>query len=176
LIEVVSYDRRWPHQFARLRGALLDAVAGVHVSIEHVGSTAVPGLIAKPILDIDLVTSGATTFEEVRSKLEAVGYVHQGDRGVPGREAFRSDEFEDGGPTGLGVGRWPKHHLYVCHEDSSELGRHLAFRDALRSNPSLAKRYADLKRTLIQAVGDDRKQYGEGKSDFVKAVLAGSAL
>jgi GrpB-like predicted nucleotidyltransferase (UPF0157 family) len=174
LIEVVPYDPRWPSEFARFREALLDALRSTEVSVEHVGSTAVPGLIAKPILDVDIVIRGGTAFAEVRSKLEDVGYVHRGDQGIPGREAFR--QREDEGPRGLGGGRWPKHHLYACYEDSTELERHVAFRDALRSDPYLADRYADLKRNLVRIVGDDRERYSEGKSEFVRSVLSGSTL
>jgi GrpB-like predicted nucleotidyltransferase (UPF0157 family) len=171
LIEIVPYDPRWPGEFARLRDSLLGALAGLGVSVEHVGSTAVPGLIAKPILDVDIVVHGATTFDEVRSELEAVGYLHRGDQGIPGREAFR--QREDDGPRQLGGGRWPRHHLYVCREDSLELSRHVAFRDALRSDPALAERYAELKRALARRVGGDRDQYSEGKSEFVESVLSG---
>ena len=174
MIEVTPYDPRWPIEFARFRDALLAVLAGVDVRVEHVGSTAVPGLAAKPLLDIDIVIRGTTGFDEVRSRLEGVGYVHRGDQGVPGREAFRHPE--EGGPRRLGGGRWARHHLYVCHEDSAELGRHLAFRDALRSDPSLAERYAHLKRTLVRTVGDDRERYTEGKSEFIEAALRGRSL
>ena len=174
MIEVVPYDPRWPSEFARFREALLDALRGIEVSVEHVGSTAVPGLFAKPILDVDIVIRNGTAFAEVRSKLEAVGYAYRGDQGIPGREAFR--QHEDDGPRGLGGGRWPQHHLYACYEDSTELERHLVFRDALRSDPYLADRYADLKRHLVRIVDDDRERYSEGKSEFVKSVLSDSAL
>ena len=174
LIEVVPYDGRWPVEFERLRGVLLQALSGSDVSVEHVGSTAIPGLIAKPILDVDVNYGGETTFVEVRSKLEAVGYDHRGDQGVPGREAFRQDGSDV--PRSLEAQPRSRHHLYVCHEDSTEVRRHLAFRDALRADPSLAGQYAELKEKLLQLVGDDRERYTEGKSEFVEGVLSESAL
>jgi len=174
MIRLVPYDPEWPARFKRLRATLLAALSGSEVSVEHVGSTAVPGLAAKPILDIDVVFAGTTTFAEVRSKLEAVGYVYKGDQVIAGREAFRAEG--DDVPREGNASRWPSHHVYVCRTDSRELRRHIAFRDALRASPSLVARYAALKRTLAHDSGDDREAYTEAKSDFVEEVISGTAL
>jgi len=139
------------------------------LAVEHVGSTAVPGLAAKPIIDIDVVIRSRDELGEVVAALSGAGYEHQGDLDVPGREAFRR-----GGPDVPrdGTGRvWPPHHLYVCHTDSDELRRHLAFRDFLRTHPDHAKRYAELKRSLAARCADDRETYTEGKSAFVWEVI-----
>jgi len=173
VIELAPYDSMWPAEFERLGAALYDALSGVGVTIEHVGSTAVPGLLAKPILDIDVVYPTAVDFDVVRSRLESLDYEHQGDLGIAGREAFRRSE---DAVSGNATGRvWPAHHLYACREDSVELRRHLRFRDALRARPDLASAYAELKAHLAQSVGGDRERYTEGKSAFVEAVLRGAA-
>jgi len=82
----------------------------------------------------------------------AVGYVYRGDLGIAGREAFRAEGSDV--PRGGNASRWPKYHVYVCRTDSRELRRHIAFRDALRSSPSLVARYAALKRALAHDSGD----------------------
>jgi GrpB-like predicted nucleotidyltransferase (UPF0157 family) len=130
------------------------------VAIEHVGSTAVPGLAAKPIIDLDVVIADRSDLPMVIERLRPLGYLHEGDLGVPGREAFTT-------PVGA-----PAHHLYVCAIGTPALGRHLALRDVLRADPSTAHAYGDLKRTLAARLGDDRAGYTEAKSIFIEQVLA----
>lgn len=125
---------------------------------QHVGSTAVPGLPAKPVIDVDVVVRPADV-ESVIRRLVRLEYVHEGDLGVPGREAFIR-------PAGT-----PAHHLYVCPAGSAALKQHLRFRDYLRANPVVAGEYASLKRSLASEVGDDRAAYTAGKAAFVSAVL-----
>jgi GrpB-like predicted nucleotidyltransferase (UPF0157 family) len=158
-VVIVDADPSWPDAFARLRERLLPAFDGMAVRIEHIGSTAVPGLAAKPIIDLVIVVPDARDIPTAIARLATRGYEHQGDLGVPGREAFR------GGPAG------PAHHLYISAADSRSLEAHLAFRDALRADPALAHAYEDLKRRLAAALGHDREAYTEGKSSFVAEVL-----
>ena len=131
--------------------------------MEHVGSTAVPGLIAKPIIDLDAVLGSPADLPEAIRMLRSLGYVHEGDLGIKGREAFL----------------WPpgevRHHLYVLVEGATELRRHIAFRDALRRNPALREGYAQLKRALAAEFPCDRKSYTEGKSAFIAAALDASS-
>ena len=156
---VVPYDPAWPHTFAALRDRLAPVLGELAVGIEHIGSTAVPGLAAKPIVDIDVVIRYAEDFEEIAQRLAALGYRHLGDLGIVGREAFRS-------PPHL-----PRHHLYVCASGAAPLRAHLALRDALRADPELATAYEGLKRELAERYRDDRDSYTEGKSTFITAVL-----
>ena len=128
-------------------------------AIEHVGSTAVPGLAAKPIIDIDVVLISAIDLPGVIARLAAVGYEHRGDLGVTGREAFRTP------PNDL------PHHLYVCPPGSPEYRRHICFRDHLRSHPTDANSYAKLKRELGRKFRDDREAYTKAKSMFVTEIL-----
>jgi GrpB-like predicted nucleotidyltransferase (UPF0157 family) len=159
-VVVVDYDPAWPAMFRRVRERVAAALGPLALAVEHVGSTAVPGLAAKPIVDLDVVIADRGDLPEVVRRLRPLGYHHQGDLGVPGREAFTT-------PAG-----WPAHHLYVCAAGSRPLLRHLAFRDALRADAATAVAYADLKRALAVRLGHDRAAYTEAKSDFIERVLA----
>jgi GrpB-like predicted nucleotidyltransferase (UPF0157 family) len=153
-----DYDLTWPDRFAALAARVQTALGGVMLRVEHVGSTAVPGLAAKPIIDLDVVVARMDLPEATR-RLGLLGYVHEGDLGIAGREAFR----------------WPagseRHHLYLVAEEAAELGRHLAFRDALRADAVLRDQYAALKRSLAAQHPYDIKAYTEGKAAFILATL-----
>jgi GrpB-like predicted nucleotidyltransferase (UPF0157 family) len=155
---VLDYDPNWPHLFETLRSSVWDAISDIAISIEHVGSTAVPGLAAKPVIDIDVVVHEAAVRVGI-ARLEALGYLHRGDCGVPKREAFRS-------PAGS-----PPHHLYLCASASVALANHLAIRDHLRANPSVARASGDLKRRLAGDFAADRAGYVEAKTAFLVAIL-----
>jgi len=173
---VTGYDPEWPVWFEALARVYRRALSGLGVTVEHVGSTSVPGLAAKPILDIDLVIPSSTVLPEVRERLAALGYRHEGDRGIRGRESFACDDDDvprDGNDVRpeLRV-RWPAHHLYVCVAGASELERHLRFRDWLRAHPDDADAYARLKRRLAEVHGDDREHYTDGKSELIERILS----
>ena len=156
---VVDYDTSWPLTFGSLRAPLWDAVRDVALAVEHVGSTAVPGLAAKPIIDIDVIVSARAEIRAAVDRLAAVGYVHQGNLGIEGREAFES-------PAGL-----PAHHLYVCVQGSTALINHLTLRDYLRGHPDRAAAYGRLKKQLAAQFPTDIDKYVAGKTDFVLATL-----
>lgn len=119
---------------------------------------------AKPIIDVDVVIESPALLRRAVEALEPLGYQHEGDKGIAGREAFGRED---------GSGReWPDHHLYVCARDSTELGRHLRFRNHLRAHPAAATRYEALKRALAERHPDDIESYIEGKSEFVERTLA----
>lgn len=158
-VVVVPYDAAWPATFEGLRAPLAAALGELAAGIEHIGSTAVPGLDAKPIIDLDVVIRRAADLDDVVRRLALLGYVHLGDLGIVGREAFR-------GPAAS-----PRHHLYVCAAGAAALQAHLILRDALRADPGLAVQYGTLKRELAERYRDDRDAYTEGKSAFVTAVL-----
>ena len=158
---ISEYDPRWTKLFCELRDGLPAGLRMRARSIEHIGSTAVPGLAAKPIIDIDVVVADEADVAEAIAMLAAAGYPHKGDAGVPGREAFDQ-------PPHL-----PEHHLYLCVEGAGPLVAHLRLRDHLRANPGTAREYAALKRELTAAYGDDREGYTEAKTAFIERVLAG---
>ncbi len=158
-VVIVDHDPTWRVTFEALRDLILSGLRGLPVAVEHVGSTAVPDLAAKPIIDMDVVVPTAAHVAEAIRRLQTMGYVHEGDLGITGREAFRTPQGD------------PMHHLYLCIADSSALREHRTFRDRLRDDPSLARRYADLKRRLAVEHGADRASYTESKSTFIRDVL-----
>ena len=163
-ILIADYDPEWPALFARVCSFIEPALADVTRRIEHVGSTAVPGLAAKPIIDIDVIVPSSKDIPVAIGRLQSLGYAHEGDLGVAGREAFRA-------PAAM-----PGHHLYLCAQDSAALANHLAVRDALRADPALAQEYGRLKRRLAREVGSDIARYVEGKTAFLRSILRASGL
>ncbi len=160
-IEVADYDPEWPVLFADIAGRVQAAFANVlMLRVEHIGSTSVPGLPAKPVLDIDVVIPSRADLPEAVARLATLGYVHQGDLGITSRESFKRPEST------------PPHNLYVCAEDSPELRRHLAFRDYLRAHPDDARQYGELKRELAARHVTDIDAYVDGKTEFVQKVVA----
>jgi GrpB-like predicted nucleotidyltransferase (UPF0157 family) len=158
-IQIVDYDPAWPAVFAQLRSRVWAVVEGVAVAVEHVGSTSVPDLAAKPIIDMTVVVGSTTDVPAAIERLAALGYVHQGNLGVDGREAF-------GSPDG-----WPAHHLYLCARDNVALENHLALRDYLRAHPESARAYADLKKRLASQFPHDMGSYVEGKTGLILEIL-----
>jgi GrpB-like predicted nucleotidyltransferase (UPF0157 family) len=158
-IVIADYDPHWPELFELLRSRIAPALGPLATAIEHVGSTAIPGLAAKPIIDIDVLLRSATDLPEAITRLATLGYLHRGDLGVPGREAFRPPP--DDVP----------HHLYVCVPESLEYARHVTFRDHLRTHRETSQAYERLKRTLAERYRNDREAYNQAKTEFVEGVL-----
>jgi GrpB-like predicted nucleotidyltransferase (UPF0157 family) len=161
---VEEYNPEWPRWFTRLQTFLYRNLVGTYYAVEHVGSTSVPGLWAKPIIDVDVVLREGK-FENAKGRLVAAGYEYEGDKGVPGREAFR---MKDEGLKAV----LPPHHLYVLAADAEELRRHRAFRDFLRSHPDWVERLSAHKREVAARAGDDRQAYQDGKAAMVEQILA----
>lgn len=161
---VQPYDPEWPRQFLHLQTFLYRNLIGTYHAIEHVGSTSVPGMAAKPILDIDVVMREGR-FDDIRRRLEAAGYEYEGDKGVPGRESFRMRD------PGL-KSALPEHHLYVLAPDAEELRRHRAFRDFLVARPEWAEQLSAHKLELAAKLGDDRKAYQDAKEAMVLEIIA----
>jgi GrpB-like predicted nucleotidyltransferase (UPF0157 family) len=159
-VVIVPYSAAWPDAFEKLKDTLLAVLEGCSVTIEHVGSTSVPGLAAKPILDVDVVMAAGTLFSAVREKLEQAGYRHEGDLGITGREAFRYDS-----KPGLMA-----HHLYVCAEDSRELRRHIAFRNHLRISPEDRERYGQVKTEAAALHPRDMDGYMQEKASCIMEI------
>jgi GrpB-like predicted nucleotidyltransferase (UPF0157 family) len=168
-VVVVDHDPAWAEQFEELRQVLAAALGDVATRIEHVGSTSVLGLAAKPVLDIDIVIESREKLSTAVERLATLGYHHRGDLDVPGREAFGPG---DGTCPVVDPPRtWPRHNPYVCAQNSIELVRHLAFRDWLRTNDEDVRRYASLKRELARRYPNDVNAYCEAKTDFVEGIL-----
>ncbi|MBN9386150.1 MAG: GrpB family protein [Chitinophagaceae bacterium] len=166
-IVIEEYSPGWPLAFAQLEEVYRSHLGSYVVGIEHVGSTSVEGLPAKPILDIDLIVEDSHLLPPVITALEEIGYQHVGDLGIPGREAFRRlNTPHNGSPNA-----WPEHNLYVCLAGSTSLKNHLAFRNYLRSHPGKARAYGELKKRLAAEHPHDIDAYVEGKTAFITGVL-----
>ncbi|WP_427887436.1 GrpB family protein [Kribbella sp. GL6] len=159
--EVVDYDPRWPLWFAEIRGRLAPYLAEFQHRVEHVGSTAVPGLAAKPIIDVDVVVPSAELVPTAIARLAAAGYVHEGDQGIAGREAFALP------PDAVHY-----HHLYVVVDGNKAHRDHVLLRDHLRADAADRERYAARKRELAHLLTTDRGAYVTGKGALVEEMIA----
>jgi GrpB-like predicted nucleotidyltransferase (UPF0157 family)/quercetin dioxygenase-like cupin family protein len=162
-IVVVDYDERWPEWFATLERHVWPAVEDVALRIDHVGSTAVPGLAAKPIIDLDVVVASEGEVRPVIERLAGIGYRWRGDLGVPGRDAFTP------GP-GLDDDL-PPHHLYLVVENNRAHLDHWLLRDLLRGDAEARRRYGDLKQRNVALVRGDIEAYGAAKAPLVVELL-----
>ena len=159
---VLPYNEQWEQDFLIIKAELVNALGQLIIGIEHVGSTSVRGLSAKPIIDIDVVIKDQSVLKDVVSALGKIGYQHEGDLGIAGREAFRYE----------GKEHLRKHHLYVCPEDSPELKRHIAFRDHLRTHPDAVREYSHIKEEAAKQYPNDIERYIEHKSPFIEKIYA----
>jgi GrpB-like predicted nucleotidyltransferase (UPF0157 family) len=171
-VEVVDYDPHWVVTFGELKVVLEARLGELSQRIEHVGSTSIPGLVAKPVIDLDIIIESSALLPDVIVRLAELGYTHVGDLDVPGREAFRR-EGEDVPNDNTGK-RWPRHNLYVCPQDGPGVVEHLDFRDYLRAHPEEILVYEALKRRLAQTFPDDLDAYTEGKAAYIQGVLRGA--
>ena len=124
-VVVLPYDVAWQSAFEKIKGEIKESIGDLIIGIEHVGSTSVEGMSAKPCIDIDVVIKDYSVFDEVVDQLEVIGYIHEGNLGIKDREAFKY----------LNKPHLQTHHLYVCPQDSKELHRHITFRDFLKITP-----------------------------------------
>jgi GrpB-like predicted nucleotidyltransferase (UPF0157 family) len=161
-VDIVDYDARWPALFIEERDRLLTALAPAVTRIEHIGSTAVPGLPAKPILDMMAAVPALPAPPAICRALRGLGYEDRGEAGVPGRIVFV-----------LGPYVCRTHYLHVCVGDGTHWREKLAFRDHMRAHREDAARYAALKRRLASGHPTDRDRYTDAKSAFVADILAG---
>lgn len=162
-IEVVLYRSEWSAQFKQLVDVLVPALAGLPATVERVGSTSVPGLAAKPVLDIDVVVPPGHVKQAVAA-LESLGYQHRGDLGVTGREAFTAPDDT------------PRRRVYVCPSGNIHLRNHLAVRDVLRRRDDLRDEYAAVKLALAADPDMDIDTYLAGKSTVLQEILSQSGL
>ena len=161
-VVVLPYDPKWASDFQQIRDEIEDAVGHLILRIEHVGSTSVEGMSAKPCIDLDVIIRDISLLPPVIRGLEAVGYVYEGDLGIPGREAFAYTDKPHLKP----------HHLYVCPQDSEELHRHLTFRAYLRSHPEAVAAYSRVKETAARLYPDSIDGYMAYKSPCIEELYA----
>ena len=157
---IVKYNKDWPEDFLKIKNELLKVLT-MPCQVQHVGSTSIPGMKAKPIIDIDVGLENWGNFEEVKKALAEIGYEHEGDKGITGREAFCRD-----GKVHNEILDSIDHHLYVCSVDNEEYKRHILFRDYLRRHAEARDRYNQIKEEILAKVGpENRAGYVQMKED-----------
>lgn len=161
-ITIVPADSEWASEFEKIASMISGYFGKLILGIEHVGSTSIPGLASKPIIDLDVVIEDMTQFSVIIERLDQAGFDHEGNLGVEGREAFRR-RYDDGCMA---------YHLYVCPKDGKGFLEHIVFRDYLRLHPDAAREYERIKVDLARMYPYDIDQYINGKRHFVDTVLA----
>lgn len=163
-IIVEDYNPEWANHFRELETMIWKEVSDIALAIEHVGSTSVVGLAAKPIIDIDIVIASPQQLVSVINRLQKLGYEHRGNLGIEGREAFRA-------PQGT-----IKHHLYVCVQGCTALKNHLLLRDHLRKDPRALAQYGELKKNLALKFAHSIDDYIDGKTAFILSMLSAESF
>ena len=165
-VVVLPYDKAWKSAFEEIKKELNAQIGDLILGIEHVGSTSVEGLSAKPCIDLDVIIEDYTVFDAVVEKLATIGYIHEGNLGILDREAFR---YED-------KPHLKNHHLYVCPRYSEELRRHITFRDFLRRNPEAVKQYSLVKEAAAKQFPNDIDQYMACKAPCIEQLYIACGL
>ncbi|MDM5155102.1 GrpB family protein [Bacillus sp. DX1.1] len=161
VIEIIPYNPEWKNEFKKIKKMINGYIGDLILKIEHVGSTSVEGLAAKPIIDIDVVIDSYDIFPHIIERLAKEGYQHQGNLGVEGREAFQR----------IYVDGFMKYHLYVCPKDGKSYLEYIALRDYLSANETARKEYEELKYRLAERYRFDIDNYCNAKTDFVRDIL-----
>ena len=168
---IQKYNAKWIEDFNQIKNILLQTLPNIGINIEHIGSTSIPNLAAKPIIDIDIVFDTSIDFETIKTGLNKIGYYHNGNQGIPNREAFKRN---------LTIQKHKvldliTHHLYVCPIDSEELARHLLFRDYLSNNEPARMQYQKLKYEIAKKANQDKKEYAQLKEvlakEFIESII-----
>ena len=156
IIEVVEHNDAWLRQFEIEKQLIISRLPINKIWVHHIGSTAVSGLAAKPIIDILIEVEEIENLDEYNEIFESIGYECKGEFGISGRRYFQKG------------GNQRSHHIHAFHKDSDNTMRHLAFRDYLIAHPLVAKEYAALKRNIARNCNNDNSIYCDGKNEFVK--------
>jgi GrpB-like predicted nucleotidyltransferase (UPF0157 family) len=156
IIQVVQYNPQWPALFQKETELILPLLAKELIQIHHIGSTAVPGLKAKPIIDIMLTVKNVTGLDTYDNKMSSIGYIPKGEFGIPGRRFYLKGLYSR------------THHIHAFSIGSPHIQRHLAFRDFLISHPLIAKEYGELKVKCANECENDIDKYCDGKNEFIK--------
>jgi GrpB-like predicted nucleotidyltransferase (UPF0157 family) len=160
-IEVVPYSTEWKSEFEKIKIMLNSFIGDLIIKIEHVGSTSVEGLFAKPILDIDVVISNNDKLPDIIKRLAKEGYKYKGNLDVEGREVFCRTFKDD----------FMKYNLYVCPKNGKGYLEHIAFRDYLRANETARYEYGALKCKLAETYRFDIDSYWKAKTNFIRDIL-----
>ena len=165
-VVVLPYDRAWKSAFEDIKSEIENVLGDLIIGVEHIGSTSVEGMSAKPCIDLDVVIRDYSVLDVVIAKLATIGYVHEGNLGIRNREAFKYSNKP----------HLMSHHLYVCPQNSEELRRHITFRDYLRSDPEAVKKYSNVKESAADLFPNDIAKYIEYKSSCIKDLYKACGL
>ena len=166
IVELVSYQKEWKTLFEREEKSIRAAVGDFALAIEHIGSTAIPNLVAKPIIDIMVGVRDLSEVEKfLREPLEKIGYEYRGEAGIAGRLYFRK-----------GTATVSTHHLSLVGFGGDIWKRQIAFRNYLREHPQAARKYDELKKDLAMKFRDNREAYTNAKTEFVEEILRAADL
>lgn len=165
-IEVVPHDLKWQSGFKLESIAIAKALEQNVVAIYHIGSTAIPNIYAKPIIDLLVEVNNINEVDSQNATMETLGYQAMGEFGIVGRRYFRKHN-----PLGTRT-----HHVHIFETHSPEITRHLTFRDYMISHPVEAQEYSDLKRKLAKKYPHDIEGYMDGKDEFIKDIDRKAAL
>ncbi|MEZ0480910.1 GrpB family protein [Planococcus sp. SSTMD024] len=155
---VTAYDERWPAAFENAAAEIREMLESICLDVQHVGSTAVPGLAAKPVIDLLVMVSDIAAVDRFEDAFHKLGYRAKGENGLPGRRYF-----ERGGDKRT-------HHVHCYEQGNPEIFRHLAFRDFLKANPQIAAAYGELKMKLAKQYPLDIEQYIKGKQAMIQEI------
>ena len=158
-VVVEKWNPKWKYEYETIVASLGKDIIYNSIKIEHVGSTSVEGLSAKPVIDLDIVIE-KDKFAIIKELLNKKGYEYEGDLGIEGREAFSYSGKEE----------LMTHHLYVCPKNSKELFKHITFRNFLKNNPALAAEYSKVKEQAAVLYPDDIDKYMEFKSEIIEKI------
>jgi GrpB-like predicted nucleotidyltransferase (UPF0157 family) len=162
---LLPHDPNWTNQYLEEAERLADVLSSEMIAIHHMGSTAIPAIYAKPIIDILVVVKDINRIDPYNNQMALIGYTPRGEHGIPGRRYFSKDK--------AGV---HTHHVHIFQAGNSEIDRHLGFRDYLRLHPDDALAYSQLKEDLANIFADNVDQYTEAKSDFIRCIEEKSKL
>ncbi|MBP0003880.1 MAG: GrpB family protein [Cyanobacteria bacterium SBC] len=159
-VKVVQHDPKWCQAFKAESHRVAEALGKNVFSVHHIGSTAIPDIYAKPIIDLLVEVKAITEVDKQSPSMERLGYETMGEFGIPERRYFRKNN-----QAGIRT-----HHVHVFQLGSEQIERHLAFRDYMIAHPDEAQRYSDLKRKLAAVYPNDIEEYMDGKDGFIKAI------
>jgi GrpB-like predicted nucleotidyltransferase (UPF0157 family) len=164
-VKLENYNEMWKKIFEEESKLISSTINEFLIDIQHTGSTAIPGMAAKPIIDIAVAIDSLSNIEKIIQFLQEVGYHYRGEQGISGRHLFAKGDEEN-----------RTHYLHIMEKNHPEWKNHILFRDYLKSNPKVAKEYERIKRELAKKYESDRGKYTEGKSKFIQKIIENANL
>jgi GrpB-like predicted nucleotidyltransferase (UPF0157 family) len=160
-VEVVTYNPEWPQMYDEESHKISSLLSSEIVSIHHIGSTAIPGIFAKPVIDILVVVEDIDKIDNYNPQMASTGYIPRGEYGIPGRRFFikPSQDFRS-------------HHVHIYQTGNPEIEPHFKFRDYMLAHPDDARIYSELKKDLAFKYTYDIDAYVDGKKEYIEGINA----